>query len=383
MKNRKQELKTRGSAACRYPLLVAFFIFWIVYYLPLTVFANDISARSAIVIDSETEKILYAKNPNLKLPPASTAKVITAMVVLDRLRPDAIVHISQTAANSPSVTPHLKEGERYYVRDLLYLALMRSINGATVALAEAVAGSENAFTVLMNEKAAQLGTENTRFSNSSGLPGGEQYITAYDLAIIMKASLRYPLIRDMLNTKEQEILTLDGRRILIKNTNQLLWSENNVIGGKTGYTKAAMHCFVCAGKKGNNTLITVVLGEPSRDNLWNSTLILLERGDDVLAQRAEPLIHLTSASKKPVVFASYKKKGSTKKNKKTIKTKSKKGSNVKKASVKKDKKRSQTIKTAKKTNLKKNKGVRVVKKKEIKKATEKHASSASRKSQRT
>ncbi len=347
------------------------------YSLPVTlVYADDISARSAIVIDGDTEKILYAKNPNLKLPPASTTKVITAMVVLDRLRPDSIVHVSKNAADSPSVTPHLKAGERYYARDLLYLALMRSINGATVALAEAVAGSEHAFTSLMNEKAFRLGAENTRFANSSGLPGGEQYITAYDLAIIMKESLRYPLIKEILNTKEREFFTMDGRKISLKNTNHLLWTEDSLIGGKTGYTRAAMHCFVCAGKKGNSTLITVVLGESARDNLWNSTLMLLSRGDDVLAQRAEPLIHLTSSSKNPVVYATYKKGGSV--GKKAVKAKGKKKSGVKKAS----KQKAQRIETAK-ANSKKNKGVRVAKKKGTKKATEKHASSATRKSKRS
>jgi D-alanyl-D-alanine carboxypeptidase (penicillin-binding protein 5/6) len=285
--------------------ILVVFLFTIHYSLS-TVYADDISARAAVVIDSASEKILYAKNPNLKQPPASTTKLITAMVALDRLNPDSIITISENAANTPSVSPHLRKGERFSVRDLLYLALMRSVNSAAVALAEATAGSEDAFVSMMNDKASHLGAENTRFMNASGLPGPDQYITAFDLAIIMKKSLGYPLIREVVNTRAKEIFSESGRRIFVKNTNQLLWTDEENIGGKTGYTRAARHCFVCAAKREQNTLIAAVLGESARDNLWEDSTVLLSKGYDVLNQKAEPMIFFSSEDERPVVFASYK-----------------------------------------------------------------------------
>lgn len=324
MKDRRLESESRSQKLrvkkliTRYLLLVAFFILFTVYYSPFTVFASEISARAAIVIDSANEKILYAKNPHLRLPPASTAKLVTAMVVLDRISPEAIVTISVNAANTPSVSPDIKKSERYTVKDLLYLALMRSVNGATVALAEAVAGSEKRFARMMNNKVAQLALENTKFINSSGLPGAGQYTTAFDLARIMKESLGYPLIKDILNTRTKEIHTLAGREILIRNTNNLLWENEAILGGKTGYTRAAGHCFVCAENNGNNTLISVVLGETRRDSIWKNSTLLLSRGHDVLNQRAEPMIYFSGVEKRPVVFASYEsnKKYNAKKQKK-------------------------------------------------------------------
>ncbi len=259
-----------------------------------------------MVIDGATEKILYAKNPNWKLPPASTTKLVTAMVAIDSISPDAVITVSQNAADTPSVLPHLRAGERFKVRDILYLALMRSVNSAAVVLAEATAGSEDRFVVLMNEKVSLLGAENTRFINASGLPGPDQHITAFDLAKVMKASLQYPLIKEIINTRTKDIYSTEGRRIFVKSTDQLLWVDDELLGGKTGYTRAARHCFVCAAQKGGNTLISAVLGESVRDDLWHDSQILLDRGYDVITQKAEPVIYFSSAQDSPVVLAAYK-----------------------------------------------------------------------------
>ncbi len=272
---------------------------------PLVSF-GEISAKAAVVIDSVNDKILFAKNPHVKLPPASTTKLVTALVVLDRLSPDTVVTVSKYASGTPSVAPHLKPGERFTVEELLYLALMRSVNGAAVALAEAVAGSEDAFVTLMNQKVASLEADNTHFINASGLPGQGQYITAYDLAKVMRASLTYPLLREIVNTKTRVIHTAGGRTIFIKNTNKLLWSDEELIGGKTGYTKAARHCFVCAADKGNTMLIASVLGESARDNLWQDASLLLVKGHEVLDKKLEPVIYFTGVNEKPMLLASYK-----------------------------------------------------------------------------
>lgn len=323
-----------------------------VFCLLSSVSADDISARAAIVIDGNSEKILYAKNPNLKLPPASTTKLVTAMVVLDRVKPDTIVTVSRRAAEVSSVSPHLRAGERFTVEELLHLSLMRSVNSAAVALAEAVSGSEDAFVRLMNDKVSQIGVENTRFVNASGLPGEGQYITAYDLAKIMKESLRYPLIREIINLRIKEISSIDGRRIVVKNTNQLLWTDNDVIGGKTGYTRAARHCFVCATKKEQNILIAAVLGETVRDNLWDDITALLSRGYNVVNNRSEPVIYFSNVNQKPVVLASYDVNKSDRKYKKAkVATKVLSG-------AEKNKK----IKTAKKQRYKKDESVNIARK---------------------
>lgn len=236
--------------------------------------AADISAKAAVVVNSENETLLFGKNPDLKLPPASTTKLITAMVVLDTLETDAIVTISKKAAHTSSIWPYLPGGERLSVRDLLCLALMRSINGATVALAEAAAGTEKAFVSLMNEKARSIGAVNTKFINASGLPGKGQYTTARDLARIMKEALAYPPIADIIRTPETT-LDVQGKTVILTNTNILLWTDDGHRGGKTGYTRAARHCFVGASDKEDGTLIIAILGDSSRDTLWTDAEKLL------------------------------------------------------------------------------------------------------------
>ncbi|MBZ0158053.1 MAG: serine hydrolase [Alphaproteobacteria bacterium] len=343
--------------------LVIFFVLAL-QGVPLPSSADEITARAAVVIDNATEKILYAKNPNWKLPPASTTKLVTAMVALDRLSPDAVLTISPKAANTPSVSPHLRPGERFFMRDLLALALIRSVNGAAVALAEAVAGSEAAFTHLMNEKAMRLGAENTRFINASGLPGADQYITAFDLAKVMKESLKYPLLQESLGTRTKEIRSLEGRRLFVKNTNQLLWTDDGCIGGKTGYTRAARHCFVSASKKEQATLITAVLGESVRDDLWGDSTALLAKGYDILAQKAEPMIYFTSSNEKPIVLASYK-TGKKSARHKLVKSKSKQRKSDSRPKLAKGKggKRDKAVKAVEKRSKKKKGGrVRVAEK---------------------
>lgn len=254
-------------------LLLLFFIFFII---PDLSNASGISAKAAIVIDSESEELLYAKNPDVKLPPASTTKLITAMVALDKLNPDDMVKISRKAAETPSVLPKLKVGEKLSVRDLLSFALIRSINGAAVALAEAAAGDERSFVPLMNEKARSINAATTKFINASGLPGKGQYTTARDLAKIMKKALSYQIITDIIDTKIMEV-DVDGKSVLLTNTNNLLWSDEDHLGGKTGYTRAARHCFVGASEKEEGVLIIALLGDSSRDMLWTDAEKLLAK----------------------------------------------------------------------------------------------------------
>jgi D-alanyl-D-alanine carboxypeptidase (penicillin-binding protein 5/6) len=271
---KKQEENITGSFTLFCALLLAFAAVTSFFSSPSH--AAEIYARAAVVVNTADDTLLYGKNPDLKLPPASTTKLITAMVALDTLGPGEEITISKKAALTASLRPKLSIGERLNVRDLLRLALIRSINGAAVALAEASAGTEAAFVSLMNEKARSISALNTRFINASGLPGKGQYTTARDLAMIMKKALSYPLIADIIHTPITE-LEVRGKTVIITNTNNLLWTDDGHLGGKTGYTRAARHCFVGASDKEDGTLIIAILGDASRSTLWTDAEKLLAK----------------------------------------------------------------------------------------------------------
>lgn len=235
--------------------------------------SSRMPAKAAIVVD-DNDLVIYAKSPKLRLPPASTTKLVTAMVVLDNLDPEKMVKISRKAAFVHSIAPRLKPYEELTVKDLLQLALMRSTNSAAVALAEEVAGSERAFIKLMNRKAVEIGAMDTRFVNTSGLPKKGQYTTVYDLTLILKESLGYQLIKEILGNKEAIIVSKGGRRLFIRNTDRLLWTKENMIGGKTGYTRQARHCFVGAIETDRGPILIAILGASSRDRLWRTAQLL-------------------------------------------------------------------------------------------------------------
>lgn len=236
-----------------------------------------IPAKACIIMNAD-DSVLYSKNPSAKLPPASTVKLVTAMVALDRLDPAAKVSVTRSAAATRSIRPRLVAGDELTVSDLLHLALMKSINSAAVALAEAAAGSEGAFVELMNTKAREIGAIDTHFENASGLPKGKQYTTVRDLAIILKKAVSYPLIKEIIGKKEAVITTTAGKELYIGNTDALLWYRSNMVGGKTGFTNSARHCFVGAMDTEQGVIYTAVLGAPSRNRLWTSTMMLADLG---------------------------------------------------------------------------------------------------------
>ena len=238
---------------------------------------KTVPAKAAVVMDAHGT-VLYAKFPKAKLAPASTVKLVTAMVAIDMLKTEGSVTISRNASRVKTIPPGLCPEEEMTVSDLLHLALMKSINQAAVALAEAAAGSEDDFVALMNRKAEEIGARDTQFANASGLPKGIQYSTASDLALIMKTALSYPLIREILAKKEFVVRTAAGREIYLENSNHLLWQEQAMIIGKTGYTGNARHCFVGMMDTENGPVFTAVLGARSRTSLWKATSMLAEVG---------------------------------------------------------------------------------------------------------
>lgn len=311
----------KKAEGLRLTKVIKFFVLFILLLFSSNSLADDMDAPTAVVVDSQTGRILYGKNPHFKLPPASTTKLVTAMVALERLSPEKKVTISERAAKTPSVAPKLKAGEIYTVQDLIYMALMRSVNSAAVALAEAVAGSESEFVKLMNDKAKSIGAKDTKFTNASGLPGKQQYTTVYDLTKIISHSLYYPLIREALHTRVYIIYSEEGKEHFIQNTNQLLWTEDNMIGGKTGYTRMARHCFVSVSRIDNRLVYTALLGVPNREKLWKDTQILLAKAENVISGKIEPVVQFTD--EKPIMKTSYRKLKSFDRKKQIIKTKKK------------------------------------------------------------
>ena len=289
------------------------FFFFLVLCSPFpvaVVSAEELQSRSAIVMDAATGNVLYAKNPDLRLMPASTTKLMTALVVIERVNLSDIVTISKNASYAAPTKIGLRQGDRMTVETLLYSALMKSANDAAVALAEAVAGSEEQFIFLMNKKAAALGLNDTRFINCNGLPGTGQYITAYDLAKLLQEAIRYPLLREILGTRVAEVSTGKGKTVFVKNTNRLLWADGEFLGGKTGYTRQAKHCFVGAGEREGRTMIVALLGTPVRDLLWEETENLMTLGTRVLNNLEEPVVYITQSDydAAKITKASYTKK---------------------------------------------------------------------------
>ena len=199
----------------------------------------------------------------MKVQPASTTKVMTVLLVMERLDLNKVLIVSANASNVQPSKLHLVPGEQYKVKDLLYAVLLNSANDASIVLAEAVAGSEAEFVKLMNDRARRLGARETKFSNSNGLPtrGVSQYTTAYDMYLIFREALKYDFFREAITYKFKTIYSQRGRRIPLRSHNKMLftdWGKN--IYGKTGYTRAAQSCFVGCFLKQKDIFIITVFG---------------------------------------------------------------------------------------------------------------------------
>jgi D-alanyl-D-alanine carboxypeptidase (penicillin-binding protein 5/6) len=216
-----------------------------------------------IFSDSTKARRLFGKNVHEKVLPASTTKVLTALLVLEKLSLDDVITVSSRAIHAQPSKIHVRPGERYKVRELLYAILLNSANDATIVLAEAVAGSEAKFVQMMNQRAKQLGAKHTKFANSNGLPTkrGYQYTTAYDMYLIFRQALKHDFFREAIKRRYKTIHSESGRKIGLKSHNKILFNNwNKKIYGKTGYTRAAQACFVGAIEHEGSTLIIGVFG---------------------------------------------------------------------------------------------------------------------------
>ena len=223
-----------------------------------------VAAEGYVLMDADTSKVLAEENSREPLPPASLAKIMTGYVVAVELEAGRInvaddVPISVNAWQTPGSRMFVREGTTVVLEDLLRGVVIQSGNDASVALAEFVAGAEDAFADMMNQHAAQLGMSGSMFANSTGLPDDEQYTTALDLAILTRELIRrYP---DHYALYSERSFKYNG--IEQPNRNRLLWRDRTVDGVKTGYTKDAGYCLVASAERDGMRLISAVMGTQS------------------------------------------------------------------------------------------------------------------------
>ena len=246
------------------------------FYIPE---APSIAAKAYILMDHNSGIILAANNENEKRSPASLTKLMTSYVVFKRLTEEFItlddeVKISEKAWRTGGSKSFIEVGKMIKLEDLLKGMIIQSGNDASVALAEHVAGSEGTFVLFMNDYAQQIGMENTRFENASGLPHDDQYTTAKDMALLSSAMIRdFPVYYEWYSQKE-----FTYNNITQTNRNKLLFTDSTVDGLKTGWTQKAGYCLVTSANRVDMRLISVVLGSDSPAIRTSETEKLLDYG---------------------------------------------------------------------------------------------------------
>ena len=262
---------------------------------------STLFAQSAVLMDAESGRVLYAKNAQDVLPMASTTKIMTLLVALEQGKLDDVVTVSSYAASMPDVQLNMREGEQYYLKDLLYSLMLESHNDSAVAIAECVAGNIEDFAQKMNQKAKEIGCENTTFITPNGLDatavmtdkdGSKREVmhstTAQDLAKMMSYCITESVYRDVFleitQTPTYTFSDLEGKRTFTcRNHNSFLYMMEGALSGKTGFTGKAGYCYVGALERDNKKLVVALLacGWPNNRNYkWKDTTKLMEYGLD-------------------------------------------------------------------------------------------------------
>jgi len=247
-------------------LLFAFIHFALTQNLPIT-------AKSALLADAETGEILWRRNPNLRCYPASLTKIMTAVLILERGNLEDWVIVPKDAAFTGESSMALKEGERVQLKDLLNAILVRSANDACVAAAIHLAGSVEKFVERMNEKAKELGMNNTHFVNPHGLHHPQHFTTARDLLTLTRYALQNPTFQSIVSQREIIIAPTNKSALrCYRNRNKLLELYSGCDGIKTGYTVPAGKCLVASATRNSWKLIAIVLG--SQDHFADCATLL-------------------------------------------------------------------------------------------------------------
>ena len=262
-------------------------LFFILFLFPFVVFGEELNlaenAQSAIMIEASTGGILYKKNSNERLAPASMTKIMSLILIMEniesgRLKWNDIVVVSKNASSMGGSQIFLETNEMMTVEDLVKGICIASGNDATVALAEKIAGTEKAFVKLMNDKVKELGLKNTNFVNATGLDAENHYSTAYDMAMLARELIKHEKILEFSSIYEDYLRKNTDNSFWLVNTNKLVRFYSYIDGLKTGYTSGAGYCLTATGKKNGMRLITVVMKEDNTDNRTKDTIAMMDYG---------------------------------------------------------------------------------------------------------
>lgn len=277
-------------------LYLSVFLIAVILFSLMTIYAASstrgnnrsfgISARAATLYEPETKRFLFAEGADLRLPMASTTKIMTALVALENSELDESVSIDDSAIGTEGSSAYLRHGDVLTMEELLYALMLASANDAAVAIACHVGGGIDGFADMMNERATALGLSDTHFTNPHGLDDEEHYTTARELALIAAEALKNESFRKISSTYKKSFITEERSRTYV-NHNKLLNSYDGAIGMKTGFTKKSGRCLVGAAERDGLTFITVTLDAPSD---WSDHKKMLDLGYDTLEKitLAEP-----------------------------------------------------------------------------------------------
>lgn len=267
-------------------ILILFFLFIFIPVVKAEVEDLAPNAKSAIMIEASTGEILFQKNKDEKLAPASMTKMMSMLIIMETiengsLKWDEIITASEKASSMGGSQIFLKVGEKMSVTDLFKGVAIASGNDAVVALAERVSGSEEQFVKEMNKKAKELGLKNTNFMNATGLTSDNHYSSAYDMSIIARELVKHEKILEFTSTYEDYLRKDTKNPFWLVNTNRLVRFKEGVDGLKTGFTDEAGYCLTATMKKDNMRLITVVMKEESANKRSADTTKMLDYGFNV------------------------------------------------------------------------------------------------------
>lgn len=241
-----------------------------------------LSAKSALLLDATSNRVLYEKDGFNEMPMASTTKIMTCILALENGNLDDVVTFSQKAASMPDVQLKANAGDFFTLRDLLYSLMLESHNDTAVAIAEHIGGSVEGFASMMNAKAEELGLEHTHFVTPNGLDADAHYTTAYDLAVLASYAIKNEDFIDITNTPSWTFKTIDQKKsYAVSNKDKFLYMMEGAFGIKTGFTSKAGYCFVGALRRGDRTYISVVLASgwpPHKGYKWKDTQALMNYG---------------------------------------------------------------------------------------------------------
>ena len=236
----------------------------------------SVSAKSATLYEPTSGRFIYEKNVDCRLPMASTTKIMTALIAIERCSLDEVVTVPKEATGVEGSSIYLKEGDTLTVKDLIYSVLLQSANDAATALALLISGDVQSFAALMNDRADEIGLTDTHFENPHGLDSEEHFTTARDLAILASIALENDFFRTVTSTYKYTFPLGDATRTVV-NHNKLLKKRDGVVGVKTGYTDRSGRCLVSAIESRGMRFIAVTLDAPDD---WNDHLKLLKLGEN-------------------------------------------------------------------------------------------------------